>query len=137
MSVLERYPSYRGSEKHWHSTKRVKSIAYCGRVRPNKYRNGLLEQSNDLTVSCILWYDLLYFDSNFDKTPILIVKICWKIQISKIFKFGLPTKKNFKFPPILTILGQIFPIRNLLIFFTLETCWLSIYFAHFGKVSWL
>ena len=53
MSVLERYPSC--SEKHLHPTRRVKSLAYCGRVGSNKHKNGLLEQSKDLTDSCISW----------------------------------------------------------------------------------
>ena len=67
VSVLERCPSYRGSEKHWHPTKSVKIIVYCGRGGSNEHENGLLEpktyhvhytslleQSKDLTVSCIL-----------------------------------------------------------------------------------
>ena len=61
--------------------------------------------------------DLLCFYSNFNATLILIVEICFKSQILKIFKFGPPTKKNFKFSPISPIFGQKFPNRDLLIYF--------------------
>ena len=55
MSVLEWCPSYRGSEKHWHPIKRVKSSDYCGRAGSNKRKNELIEQSKDPTVSYTLW----------------------------------------------------------------------------------
>ena len=61
--------------------------------------------------------DLLRFYSNFDKRTILIVKIYCKSHISKIFKFGPPKKKNFKFSLISPISGKKFPNRNLSIFF--------------------
>ena len=61
--------------------------------------------------------DLLCFYSNFNTTLILIVEICWNSQILKIFKFGPPTKKDFKFSPISPIFGQKFPNRDLLIYF--------------------
>ena len=54
---------------------------------------------------------LFLFYSNFDKTPILIVKINSKSKILRNFKFGLPTK-NFKFTPISPILGKKFPIKT-------------------------
>ena len=54
--------------------------------------------------------DLLCFYSNFNKTLILIVEICLKCQISKFFKFGPPTKKNFKFSLISPFLAQNFRI---------------------------
>ena len=55
VSVLERCPSYRGSEKYLHPTKRVLSWAYCDRAGSNKHKNELIEQSKDPTVSCRLW----------------------------------------------------------------------------------
>ena len=61
--------------------------------------------------------DLLCFYSNFNTTLILIVEICWKSQILKIFKFWPLTKKNFKFSQISLIFGQKFPNRDLLIYF--------------------
>ena len=54
VSVLERCPPYRGSEKHWRQTKRVKCSAYCGREGSDKHKNSIIEQSKDLTVNCIL-----------------------------------------------------------------------------------
>ena len=74
-------PSYRGSEKHWHPTKRVKSSAYCGRIGSNKHKNGLLEQSKDLTVSCILWNHHSFISQ--DDLHTMLDKI-WPIWVKKI-----------------------------------------------------
>ena len=52
VSVLERCPSYRGYWKHWHPTKRAISTAECERIYPIRHKNSLLEQIEDLSVSC-------------------------------------------------------------------------------------
>ena len=54
--------------------------------------------------------NLLRIYSNFHTIPILIVKTCWKSQISKTFKFGPPQRKTSNFTRFLRFLAKNVPI---------------------------
>ena len=47
-------PYYRGSEKHWHPTKRVKSSAYCARIGSNKHK--MVYQSKIKILKSVAYY---------------------------------------------------------------------------------